>query len=375
MRILFITRKYPPSIGGMQRLSYFLTTEMSKRTNCYLIKWGRSQAFLPFFLLYAFMKGLWTLQKKQIHIVHLGDPVLAPIGLFLRRIHQVPIVVSVHGLDIIYPNRLYQKIIPKILLKMDKLICISEKTKEECVKRGIPSELCIVIPVGVKATDKDMEYPKIDEEFFANFKNKKILFSVGRLVERKGFAWFIQNVMPSIVKFEEDICYVIVGDGPLRGKLVRLIKALGLHDYIFLLGNIDDKKLRALYLLSHVFVMPNIQVPGDMEGFGIVALEASSMGLCTVASRLEGITDAIKHGRNGFLVEPENRNEFITTLMGLLRDSRTRKALGEKFRDFTLANYSWDRIINRYTTLFEQIVNDHKNTLNHARPQNQERID
>jgi glycosyltransferase involved in cell wall biosynthesis len=232
-----------------------------------------------------------------------------------------------------------------------------------------------VIPVGVKATDKDMEYPKIDEEFFANFKNKKILFSVGRLVERKGFAWFIQNVMPSIVKFEEDICYVIVGDGPLRGKLVRLIKALGLHDYIFLLGNIDDKKLRALYLLSHVFVMPNIQVPGDMEGFGIVALEASSMGLCTVASRLEGITDAIKHGRNGFLVEPENRNEFITTLMGLLRDSRTRKALGEKFRDFTLANYSWDRIINRYTTLFEQIVNDHKNTLNHARPQNQERID
>jgi len=96
MKVLFVTRKFPPSIGGMQRLSYHLITQMKYRVEASAITWGGSQRLLPFFMPYALGKSI-CIGMQGIDLAHIGDPVLAPIGWSIRKLFAVPVVVTVHG--------------------------------------------------------------------------------------------------------------------------------------------------------------------------------------------------------------------------------------------------------------------------------------
>src|SRR5438270_2299495 len=118
--ILFITRKHPPSIGGMQKLSQSLTAEVGKLAPTSTISWGHSTVFLPFFLLYAVVRAvLIILLNPRIQVIHLSDALLAPLGVLLKTLFRVPVVVTVHGLDITFANGLYQWIVPRCLGRMD----------------------------------------------------------------------------------------------------------------------------------------------------------------------------------------------------------------------------------------------------------------
>jgi glycosyltransferase involved in cell wall biosynthesis len=101
--------------------------------------------------------------------------------------------------------------------------------------------------------------------------------------------------------------------------------------------------------------MPNIPVSGDMEGFGLTALEASASGSLVVASDLEGISDAIRDGKNGFLIQPGNAKAWIDKINELLNDSRHLKILTKSFQSYTLQNYSWSKMTDKYISLFKSL--------------------
>ena len=147
--LLFITRKYPPSVGGMQRLSYHVTTGVAAREPAVIIAWGGSQKWLPLFMPYAAVKALWLCLTQTVELIHLGDMVLTPIGLFLQAFTRLPVIATAHGLDVIYPNRLYQALILPCARRMDFVICISEHTRSQCLSRGIARARTAVIPVGI----------------------------------------------------------------------------------------------------------------------------------------------------------------------------------------------------------------------------------
>src|SRR5439155_10070438 len=131
--ILFITRKHPPSIGGMQKLSQSLTIEVGKLAPTTTISWGHSTVFLPFFLFYALAWAMITLStNRRIQVIHLSDALLAPLGMFLKAVFRVPVVVTVHGLDITFDNAVYQWLIPRCLRRMDRLVCVSTNTRDQC---------------------------------------------------------------------------------------------------------------------------------------------------------------------------------------------------------------------------------------------------
>ncbi|MGH7204355.1 MAG: hypothetical protein ACREHC_07965, partial [Candidatus Levyibacteriota bacterium] len=98
--MLFITRKYPPMIGGLEQLSYALAKEFKRNTNTTLITWGKSQKYLPFFLPFAFLKTVYLIPTKKITHLHLGDALLAPLGLLLKYMFGIKTSVTVAGLDI-----------------------------------------------------------------------------------------------------------------------------------------------------------------------------------------------------------------------------------------------------------------------------------
>ena len=356
--ILFITRKHPPSVGGMQKLSQSLTKEVGKLTPTSTIYWGGSTLFLPFFIVYAFLRAIFTVPRSNhVKLIHLSDALLTPLGLALRTLLRVPVVVTVHGLDVTYSNRFYQWLIPRCLKRMDKIICVSSYTRHQCIKRGVPAGQCVVIPNGVNMMEFGDQYTQggmrnIQHMAGQALRGRKALLTVGRLIERKGVVYFLTEVMPRILAQRQDFCYLIVGEGPQRELIENRITSLHLEGHVVLLGRVDDDTLRAAYHLADLFIMPNIPVQNDMEGFGIVALEAAAAGRYVVASRIDGIPEAITEGQNGTLLDPLDSEAFAATILDLLDDDERRKALGKQAREFVRDRYSWDIIARRYQGVF-----------------------
>lgn len=366
MKILFITRKYPPQIGGMEKYSYNLIKYWPSEKRVILL--NKQQWHLIWWLPYAFlMTILLVLQcsrardQKKFDAIYLCDSLLAPLGIMLKKVTKIAAAVTCHGLDVTYPYWWYQKIVIPALKKMNKIICVSRATMDECVKRGIPNDKLVFIPNGVeikpklttKLSSRACRGIPSPMRFLTSFgmthdidlQNKQILLTVGRLVKRKGIAWFCENVMP---KLPENIVYLIVGGGPEKKKIANLIEKHNLKNQVFLLGKLSNQDLEKVYAISDIFVMPNIKVKGDMEGFGLVALEAANYGLSVVASNLEGISDAIKSGENGILVPPQNTEEFIRQINILLKDPEKKQALVMRALKYNQENFNWQKIVQRY---------------------------
>lgn len=359
--IIFITRKYPPSIGGMEKLSYSLTTEISRRRSVRVISWGGAQTLLPLFFVRAFVQACKILLTQTVDLVHLGDPVLAPLGLLLKILFAVPIVVTVHGLDITYPNRLYQWVVPRTVSLFDAVIPISAQAYRECLVRGIPAERCQTIPVGVNSIPpfrftQEGARKYLLSRLGLDLASRRVLLTSGRLIARKGVAHFIENTLPLIVAKQPQTVYLIIGDGPDRDRILGKAREHHLADHVSLLGLVDQETLWAAYYAADVFVMPNVPVKGDVEGFGLVILEACLAECCVVASDLEGIRDAVENGRNGLLVPALNPFRQAEIILRLLECPEEREALGRQGRQVVAERFDWSRIAGRYLSVFDSVV-------------------
>lgn len=336
MRVLFITRKYPPQIGGMESFSFGLI----KNINCKkeLIILNKSQINLIWWLPYAFIVSLF--KARKVDYIHLCDGLLAPIGLVLKKIYHKPISVTVHGLDVTYNNRLYQNINVRCLKHLDKIICVSNSTRQDCLDKNISEKKLFVIPNGINVETRYIA------SIPAKKNEKRILLTVGRLVKRKGVEWFIRNIVPKL----NDIEYWVVGKGPEKENIEKAIKENNLESKVKLLGFVPDEKLKELYQQADIFIMPNIKVEGDREGFGIVALEAGAYGLPVLASDLEGMKDVIENGENGYLISSANMHEWI----GQIQKIRYNNINKEQIYSHIKNNFSWEIICNKYINLWEQ---------------------
>ena len=151
---------------------------------------------------------------------------------------------------------------------------------------------------------------------------KRVILTVGRLVERKGIDLVIRSI-PRIVSRFPDIHYLIVGDGPYRSVLEQLAQETGVADRVTFAGLVDDNELVGHYALCNVFVMPNRELPdGDTEGFGLVFLEANACGKPVVAGKAGGTSDAVRDEYNGLLVDGTNVDELATAVIRILADEQ-----------------------------------------------------
>lgn len=360
MRVLFITRKYPPSIGGMQRLCYHLITQMKHRVDTSAITWGRSQRLLPFFVPYALGKSI-CIGMRGIDLAHIGDAVLAPIGWLIKKLFGVPVVVSVHGLDITFPLGVYQWLIPRLLRDLDRLVCNSEATRSVCVARDIPAEKCDVIPPGVTLSSI---IPRRDarrwlvQELGQELRRSWVLLTVGRLVPRKGVAWFVDFVLPRVRRAGLEVCYLVVGSGSDERRVRAIVDRRDMEGDVHLLGQVSNDALDRLYAAADLFIMPNLPIPGDMEGFGLVALEAAAHGVPVLASDLEGIRDAVVPGRTGCLLQPGNADIWVKSVQNLLSSPSEMHAIAEQARTTVEKHFTWTRMVDAYEDLFRELLED-----------------
>lgn len=355
MRILFISHAYPPTVGGVENQNFELSTWLGEIAEVKTIANGRGKKFLPFWMPYALVKSLFLMPKYDV--ILLGNALLAHMGWILKIIYRKPVVVVVHGLDLTFQNWCYQKFWVNFFIpKMDKLVCVGNETVRVAKEKGIVEDKLIFIPNGVN-TDKfqsEHNWSEIEKIFGRKLVQEKVLMTSGRLARRKGVAWFVRNVMP---KLSENVLYIVAGDGADRENIEQAITENNLSERVKMIGYMGDPVRDMLFHTCDLFIQPNIKVAGDMEGFGLSVIEAAFCGIPVIASRLEGLQDAIKDGQDGFLIEPEDAQGYVTKINELLSDDTARKAFGQQARQFVIDNFGWEKIAQKYLVEIEKVVN------------------
>jgi|SRR3989339_171439 len=353
MKLLCIFRKYPPFIGGLETFGYNLIKNIKEQNReTYEIINKKGNKNLPFFFIYSLIKALYLIKTKEIDVIYLADGILSPIGAILKRLTNKKVVITIHGKEVTYNNKLYQKVISKLINMSNLIICVSKKTQEEAIKIGVAQSKISVINNGVNQKEFVLDKPKtlsrneISNKIGIKLSNKKILLTNGRLIRRKGVRWFVEEVIPNL---RENVVYIISGDGPERKEIEKSIVNNNLEEKVFLLGSISQDDLKLLYNSADLFIMPNIHINGDLEGFGIVAIEASSCGLQVIASRVDGIPDAVLNGKTGWLVEEKDTNSFIKRI--------NRKPIkSDIIIKETKKNFDWEIVTNKYLYLIEKML-------------------
>lgn len=348
-KILFITKNFPPTKGWMEQYSLNLYNFFRENTEVYLIANTRGKYFLPVFWFIVLIRALFYI--KKVDIIYIGDGSISFLWYLLWKVFKKKIYITVHGLDITWKNRIYQKYIPGIIWKYDTIVCVSSYTKDICIEKGIDRAKITVIPNWLDFWKLPKINTDIDRQAFLKERgitishDQKILLSVWRFVERKWFHNFIENILPGLnpQKYQ----YILCGswdmkpayDTILEEKWIRNVHVLTKQDFI---------SIATFYAISDLFIMPNIRVPWDMEWFWIVAIEAWYYGLPVITTWIEWIADAVIDGKTGIFVN-DSRECWIDTIENfdytMFKRDVMKKYVTEMF-DIQIVNNKYKSIIN-----------------------------
>lgn len=357
MKILYVTRKFPPSVGGMETAAKGLYDALRKEADVKLVAYGGKNKYLPTMYPWLVIRALFAAWKWHPDVVYIQDGVLAPLGWLVRGLGGRPVVVTLHGKELTYKNSLYVRTVLPALRHLDAAVVISERTKQLAEKAlgGLPT---YIVQWGVADTAYDSRpRTEIMKEAAAivgiSYSTQRpLVFTSGRLIRRKGVLWFVDKVMPKLVKLHPDVLYAVVGKGPDYEEIVACVANHHLENNVRLLGYITDEERNVLYNAADLFVMPNIPVAGDMEGFGLVALEASSCGTPVVTSGIEGIADAVTDGRNGRIVTVSDADAFARTIAAeLTKPSLNRAAV----RHYVTSTFDWQKTAEGYLEVLKSV--------------------
>ena len=317
---------------------------------------------VPGFLASSYRKLRRLATSQAVDVVLFSSMVTAALAVPLRKVFQtngITTAAIVHGQDVTTPFGPYQKFVPKVFNAVDAILPVSKATGDQCLLRGLPASKLRVVPNGVKLERFEAlaPHPTMRQEMFASLgrslpENALLLCTVGRQVKRKGFAWFIDQVMP---RLPEHVHFWLAGDGPEENAITEAARHHGLQDRVVRLGRITDAQLSHLLRGADLFMMPNIPVPGTMEGFGVVMLEAGLCGLPAVAARLEGIQDVITEGINGHLVESGDADAFAGHNQRYEADRLTLRALSESAYQHTKHTFGWPSVAQQYVDTLADI--------------------
>jgi phosphatidylinositol alpha-1,6-mannosyltransferase len=365
-RILIISRNFPPLVGGMERLIFNVYRQLNQEYLCDVVGPCGCRAVTstestvrecPSGSIYAFlvMSGIQGFLQSVFHrpdLIIAGSGVTAPVVCFLGKLLKVPTLTFIHGLDIIADNYVYQKIFVPAIACTGMIIANSYNTKKLAVLAGINDQKIEIIFPGVDVTTKEETTFNLREEY--NIGERKILLSVGRLIHRKGIVEFLEHSFPTIVKEVPDTLYIIIGSPPkdaikkdvnIISRIKELVENLDLHDNILLLGEVSENVLIAAYKESDVFVFPLLDTSNDVEGFGMVAVEAAAHGLPTIAFNVGGVADAVVHGQSGVVVAPGEYRRLSAEILRFIKNKHT-EITPETCR-LHAENFSWTSFGNQ----------------------------
>lgn len=377
LRLLYVSHSFPPAgrplanVGGRQRHAVGLQAALQSHPDVALSSWVlRTATVSQVPRMLPYMAGLLAglparVARDRVQVVLFGSMVTAALAPALQRVRRrgVPFTVVVHGQDVTLPWAPWQWGVPRIFRAVDLLFPVSDATAAECAARGALRHQLRVVPCAVDTTafwrpaDRPAERRLLLDWMQGDDmpvpRDAFLVCGVGRHMERKGFHWFAGEVLPRLPRHAY---FLLAGEGPCTPAIRAAAARAGVAHRLRLLGKVTDERLGQLYRGSDCFVMPNVPVPGDMEGFGIVMLEAGLSGLPIVATDLEGIRSAIRPGMNGTLVPVLDAEGFATAIRQLMDSPERWEATSERAARYTAATWSWDAVVQQFVTALDEVT-------------------
>ena len=271
-------------------------------------------------------------------------------GLILKRLFRLPFVVYAHGNEVLEAEKLPWPRPREALRAATRVIANSRFTANLLTDRIKVEPSCIrIVHPGCDTRRFSVDVSAEDARTVGNpHQRGPILLSVGNLVERKGHA-LVLRALPKLTRRWPNLVYVIAGEGPFRPSLLRLVGELGIERSVHFVGHVEPAALPSFYRMCDVFVMPSrfLEEHHDVEGFGIVYLEAGACGKPVVGGRSGGTADAIVEGETGLLVDPTDPDDVAAALARLLENPALAKRLGQNARERVLTEYTWEAFARR----------------------------
>lgn len=297
------------------------------------------------------------IKETNIQVAAFGAA--APLGLLsasMKRAGVRKTVALTHGHEVwwakVFP---FNYALRKIGASVDSLTYLGEFT-QQAIARSLSkasAQKMVKIAPGI---DVDHFSPKNSTQLRKELKleNKRVIVSVGRLVHRKGQDHLIQ-AMPEILKSIPDAHILMVGQGPYLSHLEQLVEKLNLVDHVSFIGRIQYAQLPQYICAGDIFAMPSRSrfFGLEVEGLGIVYLEASACGLPVIAGSSGGAPDAVVDGVTGIVVDGENDQEIAAAAIKLLHDLAGSKAMGLAGREWIIENWRWEIWSERFNKLLQ----------------------
>jgi len=362
LKLCLITNEFSPSIGGWQTHAFQLANFLSEKAKVHLVAPNYNEADDDFkFDIHRFDRGKKMrnfifnskdiikkiLKENDIDLMH--SLMVFPSG-YVGSLFSLPLVVTAHGNDLLEKGVLQNYMINRCLKKSNKIICVSSFT-QSLINNKI-SNKAIIIPNGV--VPEDFSTDKERSRKALNLRHP-IILTVSRLVKRKRIDMLIEASVGVIEKFRNAV-FVVVGDGEEKNNLITLTKKLKVENNFKFLGFIDDNTLKQYYSAADVFVMTPQQKKRDVEGFGIVFIEALASSTPVIGTNVGGIPDIID-GKNGFIIQ--NSKELSDNISYLLENKKIAEEMGRYGRKLVEDKFSWKKIADKTLQVYNGVLRTH----------------
>ncbi len=345
---------------SVNRFDYFFTAKLQKLVYHSGTPENLKKSFLakiqvPFLILGFFLRTLSKGRDKDI--IHAQWSLAGLGGVLAAKILRKPFVLTMHGAEVFVLKN--NPIIKFLLSKVDFLITNSTFTLNHIVKyHNFDMKKAKVIPFGTYDYQRKEIYKdkNLWHDTFSIQMDKRIIFSLGRHVERKGFEYLLM-ALKLILQKRKDVHLVLGGKGPREASLKALAEKLGLKDHCTFIPFIEENILGKFFSNADIFVLPSIvDKQGDTEGLGVVNIEALTYGCPVVSTNVGGIPDVIINEETGLLVEQKNSEQLANAIIRLLEDENLRNRIIKGGLIHIKKNFSWDGIAKSHIEIYSNIL-------------------
>lgn len=362
-RVLVVTNDFPPRPGGIQSFVHGLVSRLPPQDVVVLTSrwrgWEDWDADQPYEIVRAETSVLLptaAVRRQAVELLRARDcsavwfGAAAPLGLLapaLRRAGARRLVATTHGHEVgwsLLPGS--RRLLRRIAASVDVVTYLGAFTYGHL--RGALGPFADRLAQLTPGVDAGVFRPDCGARVRASLglADRPAVVCVSRLMPRKGQDVLVR-ALPSIRAAVPDAALLLVGGGPSRGDLERSVDRNGLREHVILTGSVPASELPAYYGAGDVFAMPGRTRLGglDVEGLGMVYLEAAACGLPVVAGRGGGVPDAVRDGETGVVVDGASADAVATAIAELLADPVRAKAMGTLGREWVEREWSWDRSV------------------------------
>lgn len=289
-------------------------------------------------------------RKRPFDLLRVHSPYfVGPAAVLFRRLFpRVPLVVTYHHVE--PGNSVYDAIDRWLILEWDRIITVSEFTRQELLRRyHARPEKVIAIHNGVSAVLRPL--PK-DESLARRLgvKGKRVLLFLGGLKARKN----LQFLLEAFAQLEApNTVLLIAGSGRERASLKRRVRELGISDRVVFSGYVPEEEKVAFYNLADIFLLPS-----EREGFGMVATEAMACGVPVLVPRSLAFQEFVTDGVGGFLLPANDHAAWRDAMTKLLASESLRREIGERGRERVTQEFTWERAARKHLAVYEEVVRE-----------------